>query len=314
VRQAGAPLAISATALPAGNAGAAYTATLVATGGTPPYTWSLASGTLPDGITLSAAGALAGTTASAGAFAFTARVTDSAAASATQAFTLTIGTTVTVDAIVNAAGGLPGAVAPGELVAIYGKGLGAAQDAKGTSVLIDGLAAPVIYSSATQLIAVVPYGVSNAHPQAVVKYKGAASVPFGLALTDAAPAIFTSDSSGKGQAAALNEDGSYNGADHAAPPGTMVVLFATGEGQTTPAGVDGKLAVPPFPKPVLPVTVTMGGATAEVVYAGAAPGEIAGVMQVNVRVPANAASGNLPVVVQVGTAVSRSDVTIAVSR
>ena len=125
VRQPGAPLAISgATTLPAAIAGAGYSATLAATGGAQPYTWALASGTLPDGITLSAAGTLAGTPASAGTFAFTARVTDSAAASASQAFTLTVSTTVSIDAVVNAAGALTGPVAPGELVAVYGKGLG----------------------------------------------------------------------------------------------------------------------------------------------------------------------------------------------
>jgi uncharacterized protein (TIGR03437 family) len=314
VRQPGAPLAMSgASTLPAASAGAAYSTTLAATGGAPPYTWSLASGALPDGITLSPAGILAGTPASAGAFVFTARVTDSAAASASQAFTLTVSTTVSIDAVVNAAGALTGPIAPGELVVIYGKGLGSTQVSSDTAVLFDGISAPIIYTSPAQLIAVVPYSVSNARPQAVVKYKGAPSVPFPLTLSDAAHAIFTADSSGKGQAAALNEDGSYNDASHPAPTGKMVILFATGEGQTNPAGIDGKLAVAPFPKPVLPVTVTVGGAPSDVVYAGAAPGEIAGVMQLNIRIPTDAAPGNLPVVVQVGTALSRPEVTIAVS-
>lgn len=88
-----APLSITtASPLPQGNAGAAYSQTLVASGGTAPYTWSLASGTLPAGLTLSAAGVLAGTPVQAGASAFRISVTDSALtpATATQSFSLTV--------------------------------------------------------------------------------------------------------------------------------------------------------------------------------------------------------------------------------
>ncbi|HYW46756.1 MAG TPA: Ig domain-containing protein [Bryobacteraceae bacterium] len=88
-----APLAItSASPLPQGTAGAAYSQTLAASGGTPPYTWSVASGTLPSGLALSAAGVISGTPALAGASTFSIMVTDSAstAATATQAFSLTV--------------------------------------------------------------------------------------------------------------------------------------------------------------------------------------------------------------------------------
>ena len=90
-----------------------------------------------------------------------------------------------------------------------------------------------------------------------------------------------------------------------------MTLFATGEGQTSPPGVDGKPASAPLPRPVLPVTVTFGGVAADVQYAGGAPLIVAGVMQVNAVVPAGV-SGAAAVVVTVGGAASQSGVTVAV--
>jgi uncharacterized protein (TIGR03437 family) len=78
-----------------------------------------------------------------------------------------------------------------------------------------------------------------------------------------------------------------------------------------PAGVDGKLAAAPPPEPVAAVTVTIGGVAAEVRFAGGAPGQIAGVMQVNVVVPVGLA-GAVPVVLTVGGVGSQGGVTVAV--
>ncbi|MDE3196182.1 MAG: hypothetical protein KGN84_07555, partial [Acidobacteriota bacterium] len=84
-----------------------------------------------------------------------------------------------------------------------------------------------------------------------------------------------------------------------------------GEGQTNPASVDGKLATSVFPKPLLPVTVTIGGSQALVGYAGAAPYEVAGVLQVNVQIPPDTPSGPATVILSVGNHQSAA-VTIAV--
>ena len=97
----------------------------------------------------------------------------------------------------------------------------------------------------------------------------------------------------------------------------MIVLYATGEGQTAPAGRDGSLAEYPtlaeFPKPVLPVGVTLGGRPAEILYAGAAPGFVAGLMQINLRVPMDAPVGDqVPVVLSISTATSRAGVTLVI--
>src|SRR6516165_8413155 len=66
----------SATNLSSGTTNRAYIANLSASGGVPPYTWSVSSGNLPPGLVLSPAGSLSGTPTSAGAFSFTAQVTD----------------------------------------------------------------------------------------------------------------------------------------------------------------------------------------------------------------------------------------------
>jgi uncharacterized protein (TIGR03437 family) len=80
-----------------------------------------------------------------------------------------------------------------------------------------------------------------------------------------------------------------------------------------PAGVDGKIANgPAYPAPQLPVSVTVGGVSAQVLYAGAAPSLVAGVMQVNVRIPAGTASGDNAVTVTVGAAASQPGITVAV--
>ena len=233
-----------------------------------------------------------------------------------------------ITAVTNAASNLPGPIAPGEIVVLYGSGLGPGQltqfhvdsagnvdtQLAGTSVSLNGTPAPIIYTSATQVAAIVPYGVSGTNAQVTVTYQGQTSPPATVTVAASNPGLFTSDSTGKGQAAAINQDGSYNGTGHPAPVGSIISLYATGEGQTSPGGVDGKPAQAPLPSPVLPVTVTIGGLTLKPQYAGGAPGEVAGVMQINVQVPSGIAPGNaVPVTIQVGSATSQAGVTIAVA-
>jgi len=134
----------------------------------------------------------------------------------------------------------------------------------------------------------------------VVEYNGiqsaAAAIPVSLAL----PGIFTADSSGKGDAACLNQDGSFNSPSNPAARGSVITLFVTGEGATSPASIAGMLTIAPYATPVQPVTVMIGGQPAAVQYAGAAPGEPAGMMQINAVVPATIDPGRAAVVVSVG--------------
>src|SRR5207249_4718900 len=80
--------------LPSGTVGTSYSQTLAATGGTPPYAWSVISGSLPAGLTLNVtSGAISGTPTTAGTSNFTVQVRDSERGEASKAFTLTINST-----------------------------------------------------------------------------------------------------------------------------------------------------------------------------------------------------------------------------
>jgi len=234
---------------------------------------------------------------------------------------------VSVAGVVNAASGRGGAVAPGEIVSIYGLrmgtagGTGARLTAAGmvattlanTRVYFDGVEAPLTYARADQVNAVVPYSVAGKSTvQLRVDYMGVWSQAATLNVAQAAPGIFTA-AGGQGQAAALNEDWSYNTANQPCGRNKIVMLYLTGEGQTSPAGVDGKPNAAPLPAPRLPVVVRIGGIQAQVFYAGGAPGLVAGVMQINARIPGGIAAGPaVPVEVSVGGISSQSGVTIAV--
>jgi uncharacterized protein (TIGR03437 family) len=96
--------------------------------------------------------------------------------------------------------------------------------------------------------------------------------------------------------------------------GGYISLFATGEGQTSPVGVDGKLGGTVGARPLGNVSVTVGGINATVQYAGGIAGDVAGLMQVNVQIPAGVQPGGyVPVVLQVGNASSNLGTWIAVA-
>jgi uncharacterized protein (TIGR03437 family) len=181
-------------------------------------------------------------------------------------------------------------------------------------VFFDDVPSPLIYVSSGQVSAILPYSVSGrASSQLRIEYLGRNSNSVVLPVRGSAPAFFTANSTGIGQGAFLNQDGSVNNTANPAELGTVVVLYATGEGQTSPSGVDGRLATEVFPKPVLPVSVQISGVDAQILYAGAAPGLVAGVLQVNARVPVTVAPGlNIPIQMTIGGVSSRFGVTLAV--
>ena len=236
-----------------------------------------------------------------------------------------------VNAIGNAASYATGPIAPGENIVIFGTGIGPAtlatntpaNNAYGTTVgntrvLFDGVAAPIYYASATQTSVWVPYGVSGrTSTSIVVEYSGVQSSATSFNVVSAMPGIYTLNTQGNGPGAIYNQDGiTVNSANAPEKRGNVIAVYMTGEGQTSPAGVDGAI-IPPvtsaLKSPLLPVTATIGGQAATVVYAGSAPGNVSGLMQVNITIPATAQTGAaVPIVVTVGTGASQNGVTVAI--
>jgi len=235
-------------------------------------------------------------------------------------------------AVESAADHSSGRVAPGEIVVLHPANagpavlFGAQLDTHGivatllaeTRVWFDGIPAPLAYSVSGDVMAIVPYEIANhGATEVVVEYQGRRSPPVTLEVAESAPALFTLDSTGRGQAAMLNETGCCNSARDPAARGSIAVLYATGEGQTVPPGITGSVTIhariADYPVPQLPVRVTVGGQPAEIVYAGDAPNAVAGLFQVNFRVPANAPIGDaVPLVLSIGGASSPGGVTMAV--
>lgn len=203
--------------------------------------------------------------------------------------------------VVNAASYVVGAVAPGEIVTVFGSNFG--EQGK-TQVSFNNVPATLVYVTATQLAAAVPYSVAGAQRTTmVITSNGVSSTPVSLNVTDAVPGIFTADASGKGQGAALNPDNTVNSASNPASAGSFVALYGTG---------GGTLTTEALPRLMLRVTATVGGVPATVYYAGIAPGLVEGAMQINVEIPASVSAGfAVPVVVKIGDKES-PPVTIAV--
>jgi uncharacterized protein (TIGR03437 family) len=251
-----------------------------------------------------------------------------------QSFAITQGTpsggagapVFTTAGLVNAASMQTGAVAPGEVITLFGTGLGPATLQKpavsgghvdtiagGTRFLFDGIAAPMIYAVSNQAAAVVPYAVQgHSTTQFQVEYQGTRSAPVTLPVAEASPAIFTASQSGKGQGAILNGDGSVNAQSTPTTAGDTIVIYATGGGIMNPAVTDGVLAQS-LNKLAQPYSLRIGGLPAIVNYAGSAPGIIQGVLQINAVIPNGiAASATVPVDITIGGVTSPAGVTIAV--
>jgi len=234
-----------------------------------------------------------------------------------------------IGAVTSAASYNASGVSPGEIVTIFGEGVGPVaiallqEDANGlvststgdVMVYFNGIAAPMIYALSGQVSAVVPYEMAQyATVNVVVENAGNASAPFPVKVVAAVPGVFTSNSSGSGQAAIFNlADSTLNGAGNPAARGSYVTLYATGEGVTTPPVIDGRVSGVPLQAPVLSCSASIGGQVAPIQYCGAAPGEAAGVLQVNAQVPQSVTPGsNVPVSITIGSIQSQPGVTLAV--
>ena len=218
-----------------------------------------------------------------------------------------------ITSVVNAASfSQPDYVAPGEIVSITGLSIGPAQpvsysvvngvvssNLNGLQVLIDSLAAPILYASANQINAIVPWGVYVSAFGGLEGYPVSLEVrnpALGTALTTTVtpitsqPGIFQAGGAGL----ILNPDGTLNGQTNPAQQGSIVSLFVTGLGPLSEAPQDGSFATASA-SPTLPIQVFLGSAStashvaldpSAIKYAGDAPGAIEGLQQINVQLPA----------------------------
>jgi uncharacterized protein (TIGR03437 family) len=195
-----------------------------------------------------------------------------------------------------------GRIAPGELISIFGTDIGPEQPAglqvdedgrvskalAGVEVLIDGVAAPLLYAQRDQINAVAPFGLrwsSYALVQVLRNRIEAGQV--GMRSVAADPDVFRIP--GSSRAAALNENGTINSPQNRARAGSIVVIFATGLGSIEGANQDGEISRAPLPNAGLPVSIlrpVQNPEPLEIVYAGQAPEMVNGVVQINFRLPA----------------------------
>jgi uncharacterized protein (TIGR03437 family) len=231
-----------------------------------------------------------------------------------------------VSAVVSSASYAGGMVAPGEFVTLFGSTLGPASLVQppagtfprtlgGTVVMFDNIAAPILYASATQTSVQVPYGIGIGNTILTVQRAGVTSTPMAIASVPAFPGLFTVDSSGKGQIAALNQDLTLNSPSNPAPRGSAIILYGTGEGATNPASLEGAItpSAPPFPQTSLPVSVSFQGAAAVVSYFGETPSTVSGLLQINAVVPMNSPTGPaVPLQVNINGVASQAGVTVAI--
>jgi uncharacterized protein (TIGR03437 family) len=184
------------------------------------------------------------------------------------------------------------------LISIYGPHIGPAaavtgvpdvsgmmpRSLSGVQVSINGSPVPLLYVSDSQVNAVAPLYLSGITASVRITVNGVATADFVATVLEAIPEIFQR---GDGTAAAVNQDGSINSADHPAPAGSIVAIWATGIGGTPfGSGQDGRIAASADD---FGCCAIWAAGPAHVVYGGAAPGIVAGVVQVNFEVPAQPA-------------------------
>jgi uncharacterized protein (TIGR03437 family) len=261
---------------------------------------------------------------------------------------ITVNVTVTVTgvpvpqvfSIANSASGVFGVIAPGELITIKGTNLGpttgvsfspvgntVSSTLSNVQVLFDNIPGTPTYVSATQINVVVPYEIAGrTTTNIVVSNQNQMSAGIAQSLAGQAPGIYTFSATGAGQAAVLNQNYTYNG-----PPGGIVIngqnvgttptaagqviaVYMTGGGQTSPTSSTGTVTPVGATLYKIPgtVTATINGVPASVVFAGAAPGLVTGVIQVNILVPAGVSGNGLPLAITINNSTSVVGPTIAV--
>jgi uncharacterized protein (TIGR03437 family) len=222
-----------------------------------------------------------------------------------------------ITSVVNAASLQP-VLSPGALVSILGSHLTGPTlstnyddtasyptSVANTSVTFNGIAAPLLSVSPGQINAIVPFALAGqTSVQVVVQRFNQVSATVTLPFQDTSPAIFTAAQNGSGQGAILQQgsDGQFtlNSSDNPAPKGAALEIFATGSGAWTPPP-QSDVYLSPEPFTTQPVTVTIGGQPAKLLYVGTQGTQATwSVLQVNVVVPDGVGSGPQPILLKIG--------------
>jgi uncharacterized protein (TIGR03437 family) len=231
--------------------------------------------------------------------------------------------------VVNAASYQTGGISPGEIVTVFGTSLGPVTGVTAAishgyiettlanvQLTFNGYPAPILYVGAGQINAIAPYELAGASDVSVEATFGSArSNEVTLPVVAAAPGVFSDNATGQGGGAILDVNYNLVTASNPVSGGAVIQIFATGQGQTKPGGVDGLIEplTLPLPAPLLTPGVTIGGVTATIQYAGAAPGLVAGALQINAYVPDGLPSGPAPLVVSFGGVdYSQAGITVAI--
>ncbi|MGJ5819792.1 hypothetical protein [Paludibaculum fermentans] len=230
--------------------------------------------------------------------------------------------------VVNRASQTVQPLAAGEVISVLGLDLGPAggiasspdeegrlpEEAGGARLLFDGVPAPLLFVSQSEIQAVVPYEIEDRpFVEVAVEFQGLRAVLGSMPVAQTAPGIFTTDGSGQGQADAMNQDTSRNSAGNPADRGTTIAVLATGLGQTVPAGSTGTITRDGRKRPILELTAAVDGVEAVVVDTCSVSGQVEGILRVELRIPEDVKPGpDVPVLLRVGAASSPERATIAV--
>jgi uncharacterized protein (TIGR03437 family) len=210
--------------------------------------------------------------------------------------------------VVGAASFRPEAIAPGGLVAVFGADL-ASDVAKpgriplpntliGARVSFNGLPAPLLYVSADQINAQVPFEIEPGNVTvSVAHWDQSASLT--VPVAEAGPGIFTRNAQGTGPAAILHASDLSPVTDASpAHPGEALAIYCTGLGRLSASVATGNAPPVPPPETVLRPGGRVAGRPAAVTYSGAAPLYV-GLYQVNIVVPADTSAGSQPLVLTI---------------
>jgi len=190
-------------------------------------------------------------------------------------------------------------------------------DLEGTTITFNGIPAPILFGNLGQVNAIVPAGVAGASSvEVVVKRYQQSSAPLRFPQAESSPGILTLAQTGVGAGLILNTDNQVNSPDKPALKGSILQIFGTGAGLLSQRHDDGDI-VPvtnsgTYPLPVLPVSVSIGGQEADIVYSGLVPRSVYGAFQVNAIVPPGLASGIQPVVLTAGQNTSPQNMTVSI--